>query len=489
MAPARERVNQGIPMSKLNSIRKSKIVVAFLSLPMIVRFLVVLLAVLLAAFAGVMFSTCIQGLVGGFLGLPLKNEILKFLGIGMGGVLLAIQAVMSYMRAKAMEDAANAQAGATEQQAKANENAEMGLRQERLKNAIEHLGHASDSVRLGGAYELFHLAEETKELRQTAFDMLCAYIRRTTGEAEYREKHESKPSEEIQSLLTLLFVQEHEVFKGLHINLQGSWLNGAALPSAHLKGANLREAHLEGADLEDGHLQRADLEDAKLQGANLQEAHLEGAKFRSAQLQGANLRYAQLQRADLEDAQLQRADLTWAQLQEALFRNTQLQEACLLNAQLEGADLGDAQLQGAYLMNAQLHGANLRYAQLQGTYLSLAALQGAYLKDANLQGVISGVAEPFGRFVERIRRLIGRESDLSIVTFAGGLSQARIDSLAADLSDEGAKRLREKLAPHIDQPESRELPEGSGAITGAYTAEEAEKWITEYERAMSKVPR
>ena len=173
----------------------------------------------------------------------------------MGGVLLVIQAAMSYMRAKAMEDAANAQAKATTEQAKANENAEMGLRQERLKNAIEHLGHTSDSVRLGGAYELFHLAEETKELRQTAFDMLCAYIRRTTGEAEYREKHESKPSEEIQSLLTLLFVQEHEVFKGLHVNLLGSWLNGADLEKARLRGAVLDKTYLQRADLREAQLQ------------------------------------------------------------------------------------------------------------------------------------------------------------------------------------------------------------------------------------------
>ena len=79
----------------------------------------------------------------------------------MGGVLLAIQALMSYKRAKAMEDAANAQAeaanaqaaaakaqaaaakaqaAATKEQAKANQNTEQGQRQERLKNAIEHLG-------------------------------------------------------------------------------------------------------------------------------------------------------------------------------------------------------------------------------------------------------------------------------------------------------------------------------------------------------------
>ena len=120
-----------------------------------------------------MFSDSVVEAIGGYLGFnkktdaPIpKNEILKFLGIGMGGILLAIQAVPSYMRAKAMEDAAKAQAGATAEQAEANRNAEKGLRQERLKNAIEHLGHVSDSVRLGGAYELFHLADEIKELRE-----------------------------------------------------------------------------------------------------------------------------------------------------------------------------------------------------------------------------------------------------------------------------------------------------------------------------------
>ena len=79
-----------------------------------------------------------------------KYEALKFLGIGMGGVLLTMQAVIANKRAKAMEntakaqaDAAKAQAQATEEQAKANKNTEQGQRQERLKNAIEHLGHES----------------------------------------------------------------------------------------------------------------------------------------------------------------------------------------------------------------------------------------------------------------------------------------------------------------------------------------------------------
>ena len=206
--------------------------------------LIFLLVLAFGAFAGVLFFECCEANISELLGLSEKFETLKFLGISMGGVLIALQALMSYKRAKALEDTANAQARATKEQANANRHTERGQRQERLKNAIEHLGHTSDSVRLGGAYELFHLARDTEDLRQTVLDILCAHIRRTTGESEYRKAHESKPSEEVQSLLTLLFVQEREVFKGLRINLQESWLNGTDLREGCLWEAILTGVHL-----------------------------------------------------------------------------------------------------------------------------------------------------------------------------------------------------------------------------------------------------
>ena len=192
-----------------------------------------------------------------------KNEALKFLGIGMGGLLIAIQAVMSYKRAKALEDTVK--------------NTEQGQRQERLKNAIEHLGNDRDSVRLGGAYELFHLARDTPDLRQTVLDILCAHIRQTTRESKYREDYKQNPSEEIQSILTLLFVQEHKVFTRLHINLQGSWLNGSTLYKARLEKANLRGVQLHGANLMDAQLHGAYLARAQLHEADLMNAQLHGA--------------------------------------------------------------------------------------------------------------------------------------------------------------------------------------------------------------------
>ena len=149
--------------------------------------------VLLATFVLVMVSDSVEGCVSLLFGLDEKNDTLTFLGIGLGGVLLALQALMSYRRAKALEDTANAQAEAakaqakaTEEQAKANENAEQGQRQERLKNAIEHLGHPSESVRVAGTHELRLLARDIEEplFRRTVREILDAYIRRATGEEE-----------------------------------------------------------------------------------------------------------------------------------------------------------------------------------------------------------------------------------------------------------------------------------------------------------------
>ena len=398
--------------------------------------LVALLGVLFMLFLAVMFCEGAESCISDLLGLEEKHEVLKFLGIGMGGILLALQAFASHKRAKAMEDAANAQAEATKQQAKANETTEQGLRQERLKNAIEHLGSSSASVRLGGTYELFHLAEDTKEWRQTVLDILCAHIRGTTSGKEYREQYEARPSEEVQSLLTLLFVDEPDVFEGLHINLWGSWLHGAKLLGTQL--------------------QRADFAKARLRGATLSEAQLQGADLSEAQLQVADLSAAQLQGANLSDAQLQVADLS--------------------EAQLQGANLFAAQLQGANLIAAQLQGANFSAAQLQGADLTQAKLHGVRCEREGSEG-----------FAERMDKLIGQNSDLSRVTFTGGLQRDNVDSFVKCLPGEEEK-LWERLRLHINKPASSELPKDSDAITGFYTAEAAEQWIAEYNEAMSEVP-
>ena len=282
----------------------------------ILLFLLLLFAIV---FVAAMFSDTAVEWVGRRLGLRSvdeKNEILSFLGIAMGGILIALQALASYRRAKAMEEAASAQAEASKAHADANQSTERGQRQERLKNAIEHLGHDSDSVRLGGAYELFHLAKDTLELRQTVLDIFCARIRHLTNETEYQSKHSLKPSGEIQNLLDLLFINNHRVFSGCYINLEGSHLNGAELSNARLMDANLRKA-------------------------NLNKAILLAAK-----MQGAVLSFAQMQASTLAGAEMQTARLFSTQLQGADFSSTQMQAAYLYHIKVEGAHFSDTKMAG-----------------------------------------------------------------------------------------------------------------------------------------------
>ena len=412
---------------------------------------IVLLLVALAVV--VMVSESVASCLQELLGLNEKYDVLKTIGFCVAGVLLVWQAGAANKRAKAMENAAKEQANATK-------NTEAGQRQERLKNAIEHLGHKRDSVRMGGAYELFHLAEDTEKLRQTLLNILCAHIRQTTGENDYQEKHKTKPSEEIQGLLTLLFVQKHDVFENCSINLQGSCLNGVVLIQARLKKANFVEAQLQGAKLGG----------AQLQGTALIAAKLQRATLWGIQLQGANLWGAQLQEADLSNAQLQGANLSAAQMQGADFMAARLQGANLLAARMQGANLAMAQLQGADLLEVQLQGANLFRAQLQGV--------------GNQANHI-----PSAEFESRIKKRIGEHSDLTGIIFAGGLQEKDLDFLFRDLSDDQAQALREKLRSHVGQPASHELSSDSDAVIGTYTQEEAEQWIAEYNKAMEKVPR
>lgn len=440
----------------------------------LIKILTYSVIVLITIFLAVMLSETVENCIGQLLGLSEKNKILAFLGLAMGGILLALQAVIANRRAVAMEKATGEQAKATEQQAQANKNSEQGLRQERLKNAIEHLGHKEDSVRLGGAYELFHLAQDTEYLRQTVLDILCAHIRKKTSENKYRNVYKSNPSEEIQSLLNLLFVQIHEVFKGLHINLQGGWLNGAELGEARLDHANLSRASLENARLDRAHLRRTNLFSVNLKGAELKEAYL----------QGADMSEACLHKATLTDAQLQGVNLSQAKLPFASLEHAQLQGAELYCTQFQGAWLTHAQLQGAHLFYVSFHCTNLIRANMQGAVISITKFQEAKLDGAFLQGITSHSFNYFS-FEALINERIGQESDLSGMAFAGGLDQKSLDNLVEGLDESLERILRAPLTKHVGQLESHNFPDDRGIIVGSYAGEQAEKWIANYKEAIA----
>ena len=358
----------------------------------------------------------------------------------MGGILFALQAISSYKRVTAMEetaraqaDAALAQARASEEVARANVHTEQGQRQERLKGAIEHLGHPSDSVRLGGAYELFHLAEDSSHIAQTVLEILCAHIRRTTGEPSYRAKFPDKPSVEIQSLLTLLFVQRRDVFWDCDIHLRGSWLVGAELSDALLHRAELSNAYMRDATLRD----------ARLQETTFMQTEMQGALMTRAVLDGASLYKASLHRANLESALLRGSDL----------------------------------------LDAAMHGANLKSARIQGSVVGGLQLQGAELNNADFRGAQCREDVSY-QYEQRITDSVRKETDLSSVIFRGGITQVDLEAITGGASEQHLQRLLNKLGEQVGLPVSHERP--TDIIVGSYTKAESDAWKTEYIEALKK---
>ncbi len=238
------------------------------------------------------------------------EELAIFISTLLGGGLLIWQIYAYHKRASASEKTAEAMQRTAEA-------TEKGNVAERFKNAIEHLGNADASVRLGGIYALHSIAQEVEEYKVRVFEILCAHIRERTNSDNYEKEQvkgigENKlPSNEIQSILDLFFNRDEgrETYDGLEANLQGAKLNGAKLVKSKLEkailgGANLQEAILSGANLQGAVLYGANLQKAFLDRANLQEAKLFGANFQGARLFGANLQGADLRVAKLEACQL-----------------------------------------------------------------------------------------------------------------------------------------------------------------------------------------
>ena len=379
----------------------------------------------------------------------------------MGGVLVALSVVVGHRRAAAMEGAAAAQAEGMKRQADANQLTEQGQRQERLKDALDRLGSHSPIQRFAAAYELVHLARDTGELRDPVLAIFCEHIRQTTRSEVYKEQHHSKPSPEIQSLLTLLFVREHAAFRGCRADLEECWLNGVDLRRAHLPNANLRGVCLDGARLDD----------ACLHGSVLVDAHFKGARLQRACLRECNLMEARMQGARLTDARLQ--------------------GATLLAGRLVGAYLPRARLQGVDLADARLHAATLSGAQMQAARMERVCLQGAFLDGTNFQGAGSPPWSSEFNFADRVRAAADREDSLlggeCHAVFSGGITRQRAEQLAEALPPDTASYVFwPQIELHLDQPHSFKGPEDAGVVRGAYKAAEAEAWILEHQSELSE---
>ena len=80
---------------------------------------------------------------------------------------------------------------------------------------------------------------------------------------------------------------------------------------------------------------------------------------------------------------------------------------------------------------------------------------------------------------------IDKEKEVSGAIFAGEIAKVAEGGLILNHRNEAYEWMRNQMNCEIcwnnsiDQPISNESPEDSGAITGAYTKEDAEEWIAD----------
>lgn len=380
------------------------------------RTIVTILIGLFLSLVLAMFSDEFLEFAGDLLGVTDKNRIVTTLALALGGATLLLRSWASYDQTKSIEQSVAAQHTA-------NLHLEHGQRQERLKSGVAHLGDQSESVRLGGAYELLHLAKDFPTYRQSTLNILCAHIRQMTSQSSYQEAHHDTPSSEIQSLLTLLFEDsgDFDIFSDCDADLRRSWLRGADLIGARLERSHLQSANLSETSLADATLRDAFMIDADLRGSYLIEADLRGAVLAGASLQRANLKRARMH--------------------------------------------------GAVLDGTDLQAANLSYTALQGAVLIETEMQGAMFHETDLRGISTSEAE--SGFLQVARRA-EKESDPSGVLFAGFLSEEKLAACLSGTDPDLTARLKAELMEHTRPHPMEDTP--TGVRLGSYTRREAMAW-------------
>ncbi|MDR0884164.1 MAG: pentapeptide repeat-containing protein [Oscillospiraceae bacterium] len=221
---------------------------------------------------------------------------------------------------------------------------------ERLRQAIEHLGNESDTIKQGACYELKRLAEDSERDRKSILEILTAYVREGIEECVQEPVYQNKE---------LMFERKRpktSVFVAAKVltYLYYSFKLRADLHDFAVSCVDLAELELCGADLRGASLHDCILYKANFSGAWLHETWWNRSGICKANFSYANLSYTRFSDADLESSK---------------FCSATLRGACFVDANLGYANLYGAVLMGTYLRSVEISGANLKGADFNGVNL------------------------------------------------------------------------------------------------------------------------
>jgi uncharacterized protein YjbI with pentapeptide repeats len=295
--------------------------------------------------------------------LKAKNDIRTTLLQGIGGLLLVFGAIATWRQIKLTQE---------------------GQITERFSRAIDQLGHAEVSVRMGGIYALERIARDSRVDETTIAEVLSSYVRSHSrlpkvqsesarkpldpevqpigppeGPSSWGKREKPrKPGADIQAAILAL----GRTLRNVPVDLTGSNLAGI-----NFRALSLQDANFINADLRNETLFKADLQRAAFLGCDLRQVNANGADLREAKLAGANL---------------EKAVFFGADLRQAFFYGSNMRGAVLgiPTSAKPGIDAQPAKMSGANLTAANLEGSNLRGVDLRNTIIGPDAHPSAWIR-------------------------------------------------------------------------------------------------------------
>ena len=212
------------------------------------------------------------------------------------------------------------------------------LRDSRFASGIELLGSPNESVRTGGAYNLYFLASEfSDDYLDPVCEILCSHVRSITKEDNYREKFKEKPSNEIQTILNLLFIKNKNdilIFDKCDKNLTGVFLCGSTLNFPKLRNVNFFEAILENVYFLEASLVNVSFTKASLYSVNFPVCTFKNVQFDKANLESVVFANCKLSDVDFFDSNLICLNFFEAELNKTLFLDAKLIKINFSNAKM-----------------------------------------------------------------------------------------------------------------------------------------------------------
>src|SRR5260221_945994 len=138
--------------------------------------------------------------------------------------------------------------------------------------------------RVGGAYALERIANDSESDYWPVVEALTTYVRMNSPAAESPDESPKPANIDIRTVMTIIGRRKHNYLDGEGRQIELTFAN---LTSVNLEGAHLQWARLDGskltlARLKNAHLEHGSFRDARFSQAILDGAHLEGADLATA---------------------------------------------------------------------------------------------------------------------------------------------------------------------------------------------------------------